>query len=728
MNKTKKDVFQASSVLFSVFQIPLQTEVKITFDKLVVRMLKAFRSPPAKTPGPSTVNYTAPSTSGSSFFTIITLYGLTAEGKISTDISISGRMEGVHIRDITAKGKNYPDILVIGTVNETQDEVSFRTEKAPQGDNVPQYLSFSLDRSPHSSVTGRGVPQQQSGYKSDVHLCVFVPAIHYLHSVNFVYEMELFVMRIVKYVSVMTSSFTDAAVDVAKGLVGEKTQLTKGLSRLHSSFGHAQLPVPEDSSGKDGVDEADGGSMMELSKSRVFFNVSIQSPVIVVPASLQREECLVAHLGEVKASNEYVCRSGSNTMLESSMGESILLQTGPRVPAERMTFNVSNISLHATETGLGRKRLEEAMSDRSLPENCCKVLREASLSLFIEKRLKDTAMDAESSYSVRTGMDSSCEFSGMDEEDADLVITGKVCDPLSVELPKKVFDQIRTTLKHGVRKKPRKRSKRKNVEGNSGGSVSPDGGLEAESKKAKGNKTGDRSVSPDGGLEAQSKKAKGNKTGEKTVRFHQDAEILPRKKTNFPKICASFTLPKLSLELKHLIDSKDHDLVYVSLEELSAKYQQDSLSFFSIDVSLKSILIEDLLQAKDSEYRNILCSSSTPYPRSQTPRSSASFIHNITGSSFTPTISRHLYGLSPLMSTPRPQSASSAYSPLRSFNSSHSSPPSSSLEDNGGTLIEPPSPLTDLLTIKAFFVGSDHPLFKEKFVSVSDYIICTQIS
>ena len=663
-----------------IHQVPLQTEVKVTFERLGVRMLKTVHSsqfPCTLTPTSPSKEFKASSTS--SFFASIMLYGLTVEGKISTDISISGRLEGVHVRDVTAKGQNYPDILVIGTGNEKFDEPGLRTEEKPHHsaslDDLPQFLSFSLDRSPHSNVTGHSLPRHQPDYKSDVHLTVFVPAIHYLHSVNIVYEMELFVIRIVKYFTIMTDSIKDAAVDVAIGLVGEKTKLTKGLSRLHSSFGHAQLPTPEDSSGRGVVDETDAGLLMDLNKSHFFFDVSVQSPIIVLPSSLEGEECLVAHLGEIKARNEYIYSSGHDTLQESNMEESFTL---PHSPVERMTFSVSNISLHASQTKESRKALVASEWDRSLPENCCKVLKEASLSLQIEKHLKEDTIMGGDENTRRM----------LDETNADLVITGTVCDPLLVQLPKAVFEQIRTTVKHGIRKKPRRRRK------------TTDSNVLVEASKD---------------VLTDNNKSQGIKPG-KAVHFHPDVQEMPEQ-TKFPKICASFTVPRLSLELKHLIDSKDRDLVCVSLDDLSAKYQQDELNYFSTDVSLKSILVQDLLQPKDSEYRNILSSSTKPCSFSPSPSTHGARYR--TSSSLTPSVSRHFLCNPLLMSTPILHSPFNSYSPLRSF----SPYDSKSVSDNEATLKATSSSLSDLqsdlLTVQAFFVGNKHPLYKEKFKSVS---------
>ena len=703
-------------------QEPLHTEVKVTFERLGVRMLRrveevqqpvaTYKISTGQKPPLSSIE----SEKGcvSCFFASIMLYGLIAEGIISADISISGKMEGVQVKDVTPKGRNYSNILVIrvdgeegcgGEDRRGKTERKKLEESTADGFRLSQCLSFSLHRSSRPLVTSNGSSSpstQVPGIKHDVHFSAFVPAIHYLHSINFVYELELFV----KDITSATTSFRNAAVGVAKGLVGQQSKLTKGLSRLHSSFGHVSTKSASRTDsivdGEGGEEETDTDMPVELRGSRFFFNVSIQSPVIVLPRSLTSEECLVAHLGEIKAWNDYII--GSSPTMESEI--EIVTPESPSFtvcgPAsmERVAVSVSNISLHATRTRESRRELEASGGDRAKLDDCCKVLKEMSLSLQIDRHLSLRA-GGQGEEGVEDKSGSASPF----VDSADVVITGVVCDPVLVSLPKEVFNQIMTTLQHGIRKKPRKSS---NVSG------SCDIATADECKLVT-----------------------------KTVRFHP--EVLQKSELpaymKVPKIFASFSLPKLSLELKHLIDSQDRDLVYVSLDDLSAQFHQYDANYLSLDLTLKSVLIEDLLQPEDSEYRNILTSSSKPLVFPLSPASSTgSVVRNISSSSIVPSsFPRAFFPISHLMSTPKPpipHYVSQLFSPLRSFNTSSNSNESSSSHDQDETrtaigqeekATEADSH-TDLLTIKAVYVGKKHRFYTEKFDSVSSHFLCNHIT
>jgi vacuolar protein sorting-associated protein 13D len=605
------------------------------------------------------------------------LYGLSVEGKMSTsDISIQGRLEGVHARDISPAGKKYSEILTIGTGEETHPL------------QPAHCLSFSLNRSSQSSVS---LSEPSHTGHSDVHLTVFVPAIHYIHSVNFVYEIEVFVSDFVKYfTSAMASTFKSAAVGVAKGLVRQESQLAESLSRLHSSFGHAETPSPDPSEADKVVgprEETDTGLPFQFGGSKLYFDISVQSPVIVLPTSLSKEDCLVAHLGEITVSNEYLSYSSSEQGSGSELTASVYHSTPPSV--ERVMLSVSNISLHATHTRESRLKLESFQPDQTYPEHCCKVLREISMEFQIDKQL--APRNTSTGCGGQRDVDADVTFDSEAGKDADLSISGRVCDPLLIELPKAVFDQLKTTLKHGIRRKPRRKSR------------GPQFSRKEGSKKVYG----------------------ASREANRTVQFDPVVQVHePPADKHFPTIFASFSLPKLSLELKHVIDHQDRNLVYVSLDDLSVQYEQRDIDYLSVDLALKSIIIEDLLQPEDSEFRNILASSSKPLPFPLSPVPQArKVLRNIT--SIPSPLAQHIFPLSHLMSTPKPAHTDTNHSPLRSFSScSDRKDSSSKADDTRSTVKEESSTFsetcTDLLTVRAFYVNKSHPQFVEKYDSVSE--------
>ncbi len=251
------------------------------------------------------------------------------------------------------------------------------------------------------------------------------------------------------------------------------------------------------------------------------------------------------------------------------------------------------------------------------------------------------------------------------------MITGKICDPLLVKLPKDVFDQIQYTLKHGIRHKPQT--------------------------------TPTTDTPPSDTLR-----------GGETITATTEGDSLPN-------ILVSFSLPKLSLELKHTLEGKEKNLVYISFDGFSVQVKRREAHVMDCELLLKSIVIEDLLQPEHSEYRYILASSIKPLsmmsPASTPNRSSLSSV-SVPGS--LPSLSRHFFPLSQLMSTPKPP-ARPPPSPLRMFNP-HSEALSSQETEEVGGASQGEEAGADLLTISALYIDKRCPDFSTVHKSVSLFV------
>ena len=708
------------------------------FERLGIRLLrrKSISSLKKNDPPPSFLSSHSSTNAASAAARLIAkimLYGLSVQGTISADVAIDGRLDGIQVTDLTPESKKYADIVCLGVgggeaINAKRSSVSGLDDR---DEHQQQALSFSISRSARpltSPATSGPTPP------SDVTFRLSVPAIHYTHSVNFVYEMEMFISDLKFYSSKLTDSMRSAALGMAKDFVSNESHLAKGLGKLHSSFGYTSTnrtanlsTLPEDSME---IEEIDGESATTKVPDRIFLKVLVQSPVIVLPSSLEQDKCLVAHLGKIVVENEFIpeelaTQTDVNQSLNVNTTSFYLDGSSPEV--ERITLTVSNISLHATQSKEGRDWLEAAQSEElsASPDSCFKVLKESSISVQIDKRFSTkehpddfgTASDGLGDTSFIGGEN------GKDPSKADIVITGRICNSLLIVLPKDVFDQIRSTLKHGIRRKPSTRRRRRTAPSTS------------------------KTAAASQNLESRPSK---------TVRFDTNVKsskkAMDKSAVSMPKIYASFTLPRLSLELQRTIDEKSRSLVYVSLDDFSIQCHRLDPHVTSFDVALKSIVIEDLLQPKESEYRNILASSVKPLPFISpipTPSRSLQRLSNV--SSLSASLSRHLL---PIMSTPKPQAASE--SPLRSFNPSLVSSLRRGGDDssifgskNGnGTLTTTPrswsvgeegnssqstlkdettatsasanaSEIGDLLTIRGAFVEKKCPAYATKYKSVS---------
>ena len=598
-------------------------------------------------------------------------------------------------------------------------------------DMVTQFLRFSVHITPHPP-TLTSLPHSSN----DVHLSLSVPSIHYTHSVNLVREMERFVSEFQELSRAVMTSFSSAAVGVAKGLVNEKSQFAETLS---TSLGPRSIhPTPFHPSGGPEIRPTD--DPLEVApRDHLYVEVLVQSPVITLPSSLHGEKCLVAYLGEISVMNEFT---------SENMVDSLSVSISP-LERETVTIRIDRMSLHATHDSRSRELLVSSGGRRS-EGRWWKVLDETSIVAKIDRRIggegerghvgvedeeedeeegeevKRSKVDGVAKRSRRIGgegerghvgeddrehetkgnrvhfeeelakrkrskreeigrvdfedelaakrsrveceTESEMEEEGMSEEDegrereegatptvhvsgqietetestADVVVSGEICDPLLISLPKEVFDQIRVTLKRGLYKPISRKRRRQGVVG----------AKSAPSLMVDSSNSTTSSQSSQGVL--------------KSGRHHRSKGRADTTRT----VAVSFSLPQLSLQLKHTIDAKEKDLVYVSFEEFSAKSVKTERHMTSVELALKSIVIEDLLQEKESVYRHILASSTRPFTGISPLRSgSAIGLQRLTISpSHISQLSHPLLPFSHLMpSTPRVAPPPATDSPLRSF-------------------------------------------------------------
>lgn len=589
---------------------------------------------------------------------ILYLIRLSLETQISNDTSLEGSLTGIEIEDLTPIGKKYRDILTMGsrgggregrteegkregTKNERGTEGARRKSDMSGGglcDNDQlQHLHFSVHISPQ--VTG-----WSPSSANDVHVTVFVPSILYTHSVNLVYELEMFVAEFQQLSRAVMESFSSAAVGMAKGLVKEKSQFAEQLS---TSLGPRSTKFFSIHSPGGPEIEATDAPLTFSTRDRLYLNICIQSPVITLPSSPHHDKCLVAYLGEITVENEFI----SNDLTDSLSTSVIDLPP----EKERLTLKINNMSLHATHDTKSRALLvaNEGSDILGSSGKWWKVLQETSVIVQIERRLGGTMENGEGQTftGVKCGEDPpTIEVSGVKDDGvdgtelsdssaaaaADVTVTGRICDPLLVRLPKEVFDQIRVTLKHSIHRNVPKRRK---------------GDGSSLTEKLKHSRTVE------------------NPKSEFSLKSETCAETTDR----LPSISASFSLPRLSLELKHTIGSKERNLVYISFDEFIVQCRKSDPHVTSIELALRSIVIEDLLQEKESEYRYLLASSSKPL-RGPSRAPSTSPPLSLQGLSLSPAhlspLTRPLLTLSHLMSsTPRVPLVTD--SPLRSFTPQH---------------------------------------------------------
>ena len=649
-------------------------EIDAQFERLTVRLVRgaqvpltpSFSSTPSLSSSSSLHRHTACHLIGE-----VSLLQLAVKASFSNEMKITGKLSSVNVRDLTNTGQKYSSVFSSGNKDIMTD-----TSSSTIGD---------YDIGPSEAALNFTITQKCSEDYSEYHIDVVVAAMCYTHSVNFVSEVELFISEFRQYLEMVKNSLRSAAVGVAKGIVSDKSRIAEGLSKLSVSFGPNQSMKLLDEDSTDGTALEPQSS---FSTDKCFIKVNVQSPVIILPRSSTSNECIVAHLGEMSFVNE---PAGFDSVEDIN------------TIVDRAEVTVSNINLHSTKSP---EALALVTSCRDTPnsKDCFKVLREASLLLRIDWHQSEGLQDEGVGVAEAEERDV-FDTKELETSTSELVISVTVQEHILVNLPKDVFDQVKSTLKNILRSRREfPMTSKEDIRQSSPTPTSPE--------------------------------------NKKSVQF-QSYVTTYTPQSSLPQISASFSLPRLTLELKETIEDKERQLVFIDLKQFKVEMEQVEQYRTNFDLHLHSIVIEDLLQPKDSKYRYLFASSDKPVkvispvttPMSSLTIPSAFHRQSLMVSSLT----NPLLSFSHYMSSPKPTRTKT--SPLRAFvpgtvgagsdkqdkSDEEVEAESSMLENEDYS--DMADSLRDLVCIKAYYVNKNSPDFKTKYESVSQmcfpyYCVC----
>ena len=575
--------------------------------------------------------------------------GLGVQAKVGNEITIEGCLEGAMVRDLTQAGQKYPMIISVGKCREgrsidmiTSMLTSYSSLAVPA-----EVFSFCLRRVPRTTP-----PTHPTNIATvyDVNVTVRVPSILYTHSVNFVREMEIFTLEFKQYFTSISSSVKTAALEVAKGLVSDESQLVMGLNKLSSSLGgpllssrDAELSVDETIEVEEDIDFSGLGDV-----DRVLIDVLVHSPVVVLPSSMTSSDTIVAHLGEISLKNEYISLTRDEDRI-ASIGYELSSSE-----VDRIVLKISNMSLNASHDEASLDWLKQDCTNGMCAGRWSQVMKETSFELVIERVVGSFMRHAHSEG---------------DKNLVDIALSCSLPNSLFVSLSKRVFDQIKRTAKKGIYI-PLSKSEKPTVDTPTDQPHPPETSTEPDNSQ------------------------------------------------QLPRIIANFFLPQLSIEFSHNIGDEEKKIVFVSFEEFVMRCRKTTPHHAHIDLGLKTVIVEDLLQKKDI-FRYILSSTQKPLPFSS-PVTTPSLLSRSVGIS-----PRSFLPLSHLISSPKPN-RHGAISPLRSFNPYHTNATPTDDESHDSTLTTPPNEsatssvtdVQDLVSISVHYVSDTAPDFTSKYKGI----------
>ena len=584
----------------------------------------------------------------------IDLVGLGVEVSVGNEITIEGHLEGAMVRDLTPNGQKYPMIVSVGTCRDGRNIDMIATMMASYNSLMKQSDVISFGL---KRIPRSNLAQQMGNATVyDVSVTIHVPSVLYTHSVNFIREMEIFTMEFKQYFTSISSSVKTAAIEVAKGLVSDESHLVQGLNKLSCSLGAPLLSRDDDLSLEDTpmpVEDVDYGSGFG-DVDRVMISVLVMSPVVIIPSSVTSSNTMVAHLGKISLKNSYI--NLSDDRKSPSLSGCVMSSS----EVDQMILKITNMSLNASHDEASLDWLKCDDTDGVCAGKWSQIMKDTSFELVIERAVGG----------VVDHMTSNDHNNGDCPTIVDVSISCSLSKSLFISLSKQVFDQIKCTAKKGI--------------------YIP---LPKTSDPPTDTPTNERQAQPP-------QMPKETDTSDK-----------------LPRIVANFSLPQLSIEFLHVIGDEEKKIVFVSFEEFLIHCRKTTPHHTYIDLGLKTIIIEDLLQTNDM-FRYILSSTQNPLPFSSPVAAHATVISGISPHSFLP--------LSHLISSPKPQCHT--ISPLRLFNPCSKTASTKTEDDVQDGMTTPPNDsstssstitdIQDLFSITVHHVAESSPEFISKYKSI----------
>ncbi|XP_075234181.1 vacuolar protein sorting 13D [Lycorma delicatula] len=507
---------------------------------------------------------------------------------IGNEIIVEGSLGGLQMLDLTPEGGLHHRILSLGQDPLTESPPDLLTclsaDLYRQGSKTSfsekQAFSFSIKRS----------LSQNSGC-AEAEISLEMASVWYTHSPQLLYELQSCAADFKQYLAHLARSIGSAATEMAIGLVHARAEtLVHSLSMGNRFYGSAGdvTSTPRKyrrsfSYSTEQLDSSAGPSRGTITpfspnddyetRTRIKWKVNLETPVVVLPRSANNTEVLVAHLGHISLSNNFTNCTSPVWGDDNDLAENYNIEIKDM---NLFTLNIQHrISQLSSDGPL--MRVEKLYSCR---EDAKPILHDTTIHLNVERdtgqvRMKQTEdILLEPNYS---------EFFQAEKQDV-LQINGSIITPIKVSLSKEQYEQVIETflainsVQTGILAGPQQRTLMDIVE------------EEAELH------TGVSALNLDPTLRARMLIHSTN--NQNNVSEHNLA------------LKVSFELPLLTMELIADFGSGEQGLVDLSFKELVVQYDQSQMSEINIQMSLRSLLLEDLLKPPDSKHRCIMTSVS----------------------------------------------------------------------------------------------------------------------
>ncbi|KAJ8964860.1 hypothetical protein NQ314_004578 [Rhamnusium bicolor] len=511
------------------------------------------------------------------------------QATVSGKLEVEGSLGGLQVLDLTPEGHMHQRIVTVGRDPLLDAPHPIYMMSVPQEDNRTAF-SFKIIRN-----------LKKLNDKDSADIIVRMASLWYTHSPQFVVELQSCATEFKQYLSNLARSIRTAATDMALGLVHARAEaLAQSLNmnkRLPGSIYGSALSFSESASpnrrrrrsssnepsgytsAKDTIPQTpyspadDDDFIIDLK-----LDIELDSPVVVLPRSSNSTQVFVAHLGKINVTNNYPDEMKTNGFHYEYIESRV----------EHYDIEVRNMNIYSLETN-SRRNPGPTISRPEVMYNCKTsakpILHDTMLQLNIDREINKFARQNSESNLL---LDEDENLSNNYHSNGGLIqISGSIVTALKVSLMRAQYEQVLDTLEW-LTSSP----KLSEAQGISRLYTRPQAALTDINEED----TGVTTLNMDPHVRAK---------------LFPSVSTVPKSKSSSQNSLAlkiSFELPIFTIELRGDTPTGEQGLVDLSFRDFVFNYEKCHKYETNIQVSLRSIFMEDLLQPEGCKQRAMVIS------------------------------------------------------------------------------------------------------------------------
>lgn len=517
---------------------------------------------------------------------------------------MSGSLGGFHVFDITPEVKRHQRLFCVGQ-DISQTNIPYHTftsrdmyktcnESAIFDDtnSDAKAFTFKFSKPLKRTVSRSSSPCLDSAADTDAADCIKVSlkvaSLCYTHSPATLHQLSQCVSEFKEYKSSVAKSLKNVASEVAKGMVAKRGDLSQtGLFGSNTSldkYSKYRSNISLDQTEVEYFENATFCEEIEKKSPKIILDASFDSPVIVVPKSATSSQVLVAHLGQISLSN--CSEKGQQNYMEEMPSE----QTDKK--NDRIFLEVRKMNLYSVDIDKNAQANSSAINvEESFRYSTLNINTDVDLPIMFDTTIQVTIDHSAGGASFMNANQD--DFLSKDMEDGFIMqetqplldMKAKIQTPVKLVLQKNVYEQILQTSDYLS-------------------------SVEAKYEQSPSSSNINQNISEESVSMATDESLHGHSPSGVSSRDSIDMSSTMHSTLPVPFLCKKFKLevPVFIVELQGHFDEGQKGLVDLKLHDFLLDLMKDNPATTKVDVSLRSIVMEDLLQDPNSSYRKIVVS------------------------------------------------------------------------------------------------------------------------